>query len=218
MRKILLMTTTLAVGGCVSNLPTIPEPAPQVISDPSRVSPIAIEKLVSHVSGPVGTIGAGLLCIPHGTIVVDDEINRSFLVTVYQEFQRIHYPVTNSPDELFSTAAKENTRLRLAGRVTGAQANVCFPMGGFGDLINGSGEATVSVEWQVYDNDLKAVIATIPTVGQARVSSVMRPMATVATMAVSSATKQLLLSPQFQNLTQWSATVAVLPEQKTSRR
>jgi hypothetical protein len=73
-------------------------------------------------------------------------------------------------------------------------------MGGFGDLANGSADAVVSIEWQVYDTAQKTVVLKLSTDGFGKVSQTSQPLNVADTLAVGMATRRFLASPEFQSL------------------
>jgi hypothetical protein len=205
MRNLLLASTLLVmVGGCVSTGgPPIPDVALPMITDPSTVNPIAIERLVVQARGQAGVIGMGLLCIPHGTLRAGGGSNGGYLEameTIQHEFNAIGYPVTTSTTELFTTARSEGSRLRLAGLVTDVNNNVCFPLGGFGDTTNGSADAMVTIEWQVFDSLTKDIALKLSTTGFAKVSQTSEPLLAADEEAVRMSVRHFIGSPEFQRL------------------
>jgi len=195
----------LALFGCVSTAtPPVAEVSPPVVTDRSSVNPIAIERVVLQLprGHQNGAIGMGLLCIPHGVLAAGsfNSSNEEAVRIVHQQFDAIGYPVTNPTNELFPTAENDATVLRLAGRVTDVHNNVCFPMGGFGDLANGSADALVSIEWQVYDTAKKTVVLKLSTDGFGKVSQTSQPLNVADTLALGMATRRFLASPEFQSL------------------
>ena len=81
------------------------------------------------------------------------------------------------------------------------RVNVCFPMAGFGDLSNGTADASVRVEWQAYDALTKSIILKIATEGYGSIkSSVVNPVSSANDIAVAMATRRLIVSPEFERL------------------
>jgi hypothetical protein len=122
-----LLAATVALAGCVNaGVPPVADVAPPMVMDRNSVNPIAIERIVNQAQGQTGVIRVGLLCIPNGTLRAKGNISDGGYValkeTVQHEFDAIGYPVTTSPTELFTTAKNDETRFRLAGRVTDMQS------------------------------------------------------------------------------------------------
>ena len=194
--------------GCVQSQEIIPLgdiSAPTM--DRASVTPIAIDRVVSQVprGKQLGTVKMGLLCIPHLSLTAGSGqgniTDATYLDSIHHEFLVVDYPIMNNPTELFASQASETTRIRLGGRITDVRVNVCFPMAGFGDLSNGTADASVRVEWQAYDALTKSIILKIATEGYGSIkSSVVNPVSSANDIAVAMATRRLIVSPEFERL------------------
>ncbi len=198
----------IALTGCMAATEIVPEAdvTPAAV-DRSAVTPIAIDRVVLQVprGQQIGVVKMGLLCIPHIAITIGSGqaavTDASYLDAIQHEFVVIDYPITTSPTELFPTGAAEATRIRLAGRIVDVKSNVCFPMAGFGDLSNGTADASVRVEWQAYDSATKSIIFKTMTTGTGSIKkTVSNPGALANDMAAGMATRRFLVSPEFQGL------------------
>lgn len=207
-KSLVIGVILLALAGCVQPV-AIPQVSDAVVArfDTHSVNPIAIERVVSQVprGQQIGTVKLGLMCVPQlalnsgsGQWNVSDA---SYLQAITQEFSRSEYPVTTSPSELFVTKTSDNTRLRLAARILDVKSNVCFPMGGFGDLTNGTAEAYVQVEWQILDSKSRDIVLRFGSQGQGAVTTTTTaPGVQAADLAIASATRNFLASPEFQRV------------------
>ena len=202
-------TLMCVLAGCATSVPIqkVADVVPPTISEGTSVRPLTIERIVSQVprGEQIGTIRAGLLCLPYASIIAGSgqfEITDSrYLDAVYHEFAATNYPVTNSAGDLFRTAASNATQLRLAGRITSNHTNICFPMGGIGDFSNGKAQASISIEWQVFDEASKSIVFKEAMDGFGEISSsTMSPAAMAQNLAVGMATRRLLASQGFQSL------------------
>jgi serine protease Do len=205
---ILIAFCLISLGACVQQQTVIPVSDVAVpLYDRNTANPIAIERIVSQVTRgqPIGTAMGGLLCVPHVQLIAGgghgNITDSTYIETIHQTFASADYPITNSPKELFSDQSSASTRLRLAGRITEVRANICFPMAGFGDLVNGKGEASVKVEWQFFDSTSKSVILKTTSEGYGSVqTSVAVPLSMVHDMAIAMATRRLIVSPEFRQI------------------
>jgi hypothetical protein len=203
--SILAIVAAGLLGGCAGTaMPPIPDVTPPYVTDRNSVNPIAIERLVVQAKGQTGVISIGLLCIPHGTMQAGGNANGAGYLAamelIQHEFDAIAYPVTTTPTELFSTEKNDESRLRLAGRVTDLHNNVCYPLGGFGDLSNGSADSIITVEWQVYDNRTRNITLKLSTTGFSKVSQTTSPLDVANTQALSMSVRRFLASPEFQGV------------------
>jgi len=152
----------------------------------------------------VGAIKVGVLCIPHQTITAlgtGTITDSAYLDAIQHEMQIVNYPITTSMTDLFTTAEAAGTRVRLAGRITDLQLNVCYPLAGFGDFRDGTADASVTVEWQMYDSVAKSMIFKTSTTGYGSVKSMItNPGIEANEQAVGMATRHFIADPEFQYL------------------
>jgi hypothetical protein len=207
--RLLSLLLLVGLGACATpvQVPVVADDATPQMFDPRAVNPIAIERVVDQVprGQQIGVIKSGLLCVPHLAITAGSgQVNitdASYLDAIQHEFNLVDYPITTSPTELFTTAAADATRFRLAARIIDIKTNICFPLGGFGDLSSGTAEAYVQIEWQAFDNQTRSVIMKTTTSGSGTVkSSAPSPGVLANDMAAAMATRQFIAGPEFQAL------------------
>jgi len=166
--------------------------------------PIAVQKLVLQLplGHQNGVIALGLLCIPHATLNAHafNSTSEVALEIIREEFAMNGYPLINPPGDLFATADDNPTAIRIAGRVIDVHDNACFPMGGFGDLTNGSADSAVAIEWQVFDPASRTVVLRTTTTGVSRISGASQPLNVADTAAVRHAIRLFIASHEFQAL------------------
>jgi serine protease Do len=193
---------------------------PQTVNR-DAVNPIAIERVVAQVprGQQIGVIQGGLLCIPHLTLTSGAGqaaiTDAGYLDAITHEFAAIDYPVTTSPTELFTTGAANVTRIRVAARVLDVKQNVCYPMSGFGNVSEGTADASVRIEWQAYDATTKTIILKSTTVGYGTVKNMTSaPLALANDLAAGMAARRFIVSPEFQVLSTTRLTVATRNDER----
>jgi serine protease Do len=150
------------------------------------------------------TVQGGLACVPHVEAtaqseqyaLTDQELENAF----QEEFARAGYRIakTVGSGDLFTDKKDIAADFRIAGVVTRPKMNVCFPMAGFGNLTTGKGEASLTVEWQVWSNAQNAVVYTSVQKGYAKLdSTVAGPARTLWSAAFARAVRGLLTDEQF---------------------
>lgn len=149
------------------------------------------------------TLQVGITCAPRteGRTGTDNYTETSpLLEEVFKEqFERAGYRVlgTVSSGDLFGEKRDLPADYRVAALVTRPKMNVCMPMIGFGNT-NGHGEASLTVEWQIYSTATKAVVYTSTQKGYAKInSSVNQPIRALWREAYASAVRGLLTDPGF---------------------
>jgi serine protease Do len=150
------------------------------------------------------TVQGGLACVPHVEATAtseqyawnDQELENAF----QEEFARAGYRIarTVGSGDLFTDKKDIAADFRIAGVVTRPKMNVCFPMAGFGNFTTGKGEASLTVEWQLWSNAQNAVVYTSVQKGYAKLDSSMAgPARTLWTTAFARAARGLLADEQF---------------------
>ena len=149
------------------------------------------------------TLQVGLTCMPRseGVTSGDNYIeNNSLLETVFkEEFERAGYTTlgTVTKGDLFGDKRDLAADYRVAALVTKPKMNVCIPLAQWGKT-DGYGEASLTVEWQVYSSLQKAVVYTTQQKGYAKIdSSVAQPMTALWREAYANAVRGLLADPGF---------------------
>jgi serine protease Do len=208
MRQMIFVALVTMLSGCVSYQPISPvsDVTPQTVNR-DAVNQIAIERVVTQVprGQQIGVIQGGMLCIPHATLTSGAGqaaiTDAGYLDAITHEFSAIDYPITTSPTELFVTGTANSTRIRLAARILDVKQNICFPMSGFGNLSDGTADASVRIEWQAFDAATKAIILKSTTLGYGTVKSMTSaPGALANDLAAGMAARRFITSPEFQSL------------------
>jgi len=169
------------------------------------------------------TVQGGLACVPHGQgfarsgqyAATDQEYENAF----QEEFARAGYRIarTVGSGDLFTDKKDISADFRIAGVVTRPRMNVCFPLAGFGNFTNGKGEASLTVEWQVYSNAQRAVVYTSVQKGYAKIdSSVIGPSRELWREAFARAVRGLLADPGFVAIANGAPTAPIVPRGPSS--
>lgn len=159
----LLVLAVTALAGCgVKQVEPIQHSAIEV-PDGKNSKKIQLKRVVANINrgAEIGQIGLGLGCFKYGSItwksgrksIGDEELSSIFA----EELKKYNYNVMGDPSELFEDN-RAGAEIAVGGRITSLQYDVCYPMAGFGDWRNGNANASVSVEWQIYNTLDKKVI------------------------------------------------------------
>ena len=159
------------------------------------------------VKNPAGssviTVQAGVACIPHTEGVSRDAeyVEAStILETVFkEEFDSAGYNTigTASSGDMFTDKRDLPADFRIGAVVTKPKMNVCLPLIGFG-VTSGRGEASRTVEWQIYSPSQRAVVYTTEQKGYAKLdSSVPQPTRALWRAAFATSVRGLLADPGF---------------------
>jgi S1-C subfamily serine protease len=180
-----------------------------------ETKPIAFEKVVLKIPRhePIGKLSMGTLCIPGGDIRPSGgryELNTDSFTDIFrQELEAANYTVVGDPDELFVDPSRDRAEFKVAGLVEQIEANVCYPMAGFGDFMTSSGAVFMDVEWQVYDTLNREVVLRFHTQGSSATSADAGGGADLAfDNAFAMATRNLLAEKDFYDLVQGPTRVA----------
>lgn len=138
------------------------------------VRSIAVSKIVGRFAAgqEVGTVQMGWACAGQdkvfwksgaGTRVSEEGLAE----IVMRELQSAGYPVAGNPDSLFEDPQQRNVDFFIGGIVKRVAMNICYPSA-FGSTAQSSGEASIEVEWQVFDRRSRSVVFTLTTGGAAK--------------------------------------------------
>jgi S1-C subfamily serine protease len=136
-------------------------------SDPQK-QPITVSKVTSNIvdGTPWLTVTSGIFNATIGKYGWNDgagQLNvRAFEKPIRDELKREGYRIAKDPDSPFPDDTSSN--LLLGARITGLNAHFHVI------LHSAEGDATMSVEWQVYSSEERKVIATFQTNGEGHVS------------------------------------------------
>lgn len=175
----------------------------QAASGLGKTRTFAYEKTVLRATPgtPVMTIQTGLACVPRAEAVTSQD-NYSETSTILQdairqEFERAGYTTVGMAPGGALFTDNRVADYRIAAIVTRPKMNVCVPLAAY-SKDEGYGEASLTIEWQIYSNAQNAVVFTSQQKGYAKIeSSVPRPIRALWSEAYASAVRGLLADPGF---------------------
>ncbi|MBN9514483.1 MAG: hypothetical protein J0H97_13845 [Alphaproteobacteria bacterium] len=207
--KILVVAASLMLmGACapMQQIERVPEVDPKMAESFAQTKSFVYERAIVRGERGEGvvTVQGGLACVPHAQGLAQSEqyaaTNQAFENAFQEEFARAGYRIakTVGSGDLFTDKKDIAADFRIAGVVTKLKMNVCFPMAGFGNFTTGKGEASLTVEWQVYSNATKSVVYTSVQKGYAIISSsVANPVNELWREAFARAVRGLLADDRF---------------------
>jgi hypothetical protein len=167
----------LAVGlaGCGSapepELATVAEPPVIAVAVGETTRPVRFSKLVLDLErgDDMGSVQVGVLCAPHTQLVFEGgrhSLNNDDLAEVFAgQLRAANYRVVGDPDALFEDPADEGPDFLVAGLVKEMESRVCYPMSGFGNFSDATGEAFMAIAWRIYSRAERAVVLELTTEG-----------------------------------------------------
>lgn len=164
-------------------------------------------KLVSKLSRgqEIGTLQGGLACVGQGKLfwkrggrvpVGDEELSE----ILQEELVRAGYRVIGDPASLFEAPQEWKAEFLLAGVVKHVAVNICYPLLGFGNFTSSKGEASIEIEWQVYERRSRSVVLTLTTGGTAQSDTGPEQGIQAYYDAFAAAVRNLLAEPRFATL------------------
>lgn len=175
----------------------------QAASGLGKTRTFAYEKTVLRATPgtPVMTIQVGLTCVPRAEAVTSEdnysETSNILREAIRQEFERAGYTTVGMAPGGAVFTDNRAADYRIAAIVTRPKMNVCVPLAQY-SKDEGYGEASLTIEWQIYSNAQNAVVFTSQQKGYAKIdSSVPRPIGALWGAAYASAVRGLLADPGF---------------------
>lgn len=163
----------LAAGAPVQTAAS-PESAPATRPATARV--VELKKLVIRVPAraSVGTLSSGFACLSEKpltpatgrALLTDGDLGDVFR----EEFAAVGYTVAGDPNDLFDEDTDTRPDYLVAGIVRDVKANLCTSGPG-GATARAKGEASLSVDWQIYSLRTRKVEFTMTSSGAARLGS-----------------------------------------------
>jgi serine protease Do len=195
-------------GGCASsaNIQPVADKPTIEVRQAEQTRPIQFRKVVIKLKRgeDIGAVESGLMCTPHaeltfrgGRMTLDDE---ELTETFRHELEIANYQVVGDPDALFEDPSTWKAQYLVAGLVKRMNANVCYPMLGWGST-DAKGEAFMEVQWQIYSRLDRKVVYELMTQGSSDVTD-SRPSGEVDVFldAFAQATRNLLADQGFYDL------------------
>ena len=217
-RWIALAIAAASAGGCASsaNIQTVTDKPVIEVASPEQARPIQFRKVVIKLKRgeDIGAIEGGVLCAPNaelvfrgGRMTLDDE---ELTDTFRHELEVANYQVVGDPDALFEDPSTWKAEYLVAGLVKHMQANICYPMIGWGGT-DAKGEAFMEVQWQIYSRLDRKVVKELTTQGSSKITE-SRPTGEVDVFldAFAQATRNLLADKGFHDLIAGGTTTSSL--------
>ncbi len=170
---LIVVLCSVALSACRATMTSQVAPTLDPILAPTFEStkPIAFRKIVLKIPRhrPIGEESIGALCIPRGELTLSggrhlldiDQFNEIFR----DELHNANYKVVGDPDALFEDPEINSAEYFVAGLISNIEANVCYPLAGFGDFRESSAAVYMDVEWQIFDTLERKVVEKIKTQG-----------------------------------------------------
>ena len=192
----------LVLSACAMQVQQYPDTA--VVRLPAKSRPILVKKIVSQLGRgqEIGTIHIGGLCLRNGTLRWNTGghvplLNEELANHLNTELDAAGYDVVRPAESLFEAPSEGNAEFMLGGIVKGLASNRCYPFAGFGNDGTSSGEASVEVEWQLYEKRTRAIVYTATTGGTGKADTGPNGAEDAFYRAVTAALRNLLIDQQF---------------------
>ena len=208
----LYLLLTLSVGilsACqVKTTQVAPTLDPVFVPAFESTKPIAFRKIVLKVPRhqPIGAVSVGVLCVARGEFTLSGgrhQLDTDKFNDIFRgELQAANFEVVGDPDALFDDPEIASAEYFVAGLVSSIEANVCYPLAGFGNFSNSSAAVYLEVEWQIYDTLQRRVVTKIETKGSANVKERLSGLDVAFEDAFSLAVRNLLADNSFYQLVQ----------------
>ena len=209
-RKRVFLTLALCLGALsacqTATTQVAPTLAPVVVPAFESTKPIAFRKVVLKVPRhePIGTVSGGILCIARGEFTLSagrhkldtDKFNDIFR----EELQVANFEVVGDPDALFDDPKIASAEYFIAGLISNVEANVCYPLAGYGDYSTSSAAVYMEVEWQIYDTLQRKVVSKLKTKGSANMKQKLNGLDVAFDESFALAVRNLLADNRFYQL------------------
>ncbi len=192
----------LILSACAMQVQKYPDPT--VVRLPAKSRPILVKKIVSQLGRgqEIGSIHIGGLCLRNGTLRWNTGghvpmLNEELANHLNTELDSAGYDVVRPTESLFEAPNEGNAEFMLGGVVKSLASNRCYPFAGFGNYGTSSGEASVEVEWQLYEKRTRAIVYTATTGGTGKADNGPNGAEDAFYRAVTAALRNLLIDQQF---------------------
>lgn len=202
MASAVITFSLLFLSACAMQVQQYPDAA--VVRLPAKSRPILVKKIVSQLGRgqEIGSIHIGGLCLRNGTLRWNTGghvplLNEELANHLNTELDAAGYDVVRPAESLFDAPSEGNAEFMLGGIVKGLASNRCYPFAGFGNYGTSSGEASVEVEWQLYEKRTRAIVYTATTGGTGKADTGPNGAEDAFYRAVTAALRNLLIDQQF---------------------
>lgn len=173
MRLTILAAFALLLGstGPVTAAPAVSLPdviVPQPLSLGTETRPVRFARVVAKLNygTPVAYYRAALLCLPAG---VDSYQGGGFGFTseapgIFKAvMEDVGFKVVGDSSAVFEDSSGASAEFSVGGAITRMHAEICYPHSGLGDTTREKGSVLLDVEWEIYSNQQRKVVARIAT-------------------------------------------------------
>jgi len=203
----------LTLSGCIMAAPIRSFDDRKPVAPVGESRPIMFRRLVSRIpSGrSIGAVQIGIFCEgrqrlvwrrPEGAPVGDETLARALM----EELSRTGYKVIGAADSLFDDPQEWQAEFLLGGGIKHVAWNVCHL------FANSSGEASVEVEWQLFERRTRSVVLTATTGGTAKVAQTSGGGDKALYGAFAAALRNFLAEPRFAALMSATASAGSRPD------
>jgi len=193
-----------------------PETTPVALSGKSH--PIMVKQILGGINlgQDIGTVQIGIFCIPRENSrwkrsepvrLLNPELGEQFR----RELTAAGYEVVETSDSLVDDPQEGKAEFLLSGILTHLVHNRCFPYSGGNSYQSPSGEASVEVEWHLYERRTRSVVYKTVTGGHATTTTGPAGGKDAYNRALEAALHNLLGDPQFATIMSTSSIPAAYP-------
>jgi serine protease Do len=187
---------------------------------PGRIMPVGeaskylrVGRIAANVTGrDLGAIRKSIFCanvlpfeVKGGPRTFSDEFQ--FSNVLRETLVGANYKVAGNPNALFEDAEDTKASLIVAGVITDIRANLCYPdanpntdYASREDLVRSSGEVSMDIAWQVYNQLERKVVLEIQTHGTGKVNTKEHGADDAILAAFTQAARNLASQERFQAL------------------
>jgi len=127
------------------------------------------------------------------------------------------YTTVGDPEALFQDPDAWRAEILVGGLINDIKANICYPLAGWG-ISDGKGEASITVEWQIYSRIGRKIIKKITSIGTSSIkNSSTSGQYDVFYNAFSQAVRGLLSNKEFHDIVSNDSPVVSLEDNGQSR-
>ena len=204
-----MLVAAIGVAGCpaVQSVPVPQASSKSTITakDDAAAKRLRLSKIVVDLKSgdAIGSVAAGILCVPNRQRYYEGEKaladHKTLAETFASEMRSANFQVVEEGDEnLFETNVRDDADVLVGGIVSTVKANTCHPLLLVNGSTDGTGEAYIKVEWQLYSKIDRAVIYELSTDGHSKLTeSQAQPTKSLLVQAFAHATRNLIADPNF---------------------
>lgn len=194
------------LAGCQTSTTTqAPTLQPISVAMQKETRPIAFQKVVVRIprNQPIGSIQGGALCIKNSDLTPRGgryQIDADMLTDVFRDELEAHgYKVVGNPNALFDDPTLAEAEYLIGSLIADNEANICYPLIGFGDFNTQSAAVYIKSNWQLYSTLDRKVVFETDTEGSYQTQGTSENADMAFENAFAQATLNLLANTGFYN-------------------